>query len=129
MDAIRATSSIADCASFIEAVVEAGAEATAPMFSAIWSAETAASETLRFISVVVAVCSSTAAAMVLCESLIRPMICEISLIAWTAPSVSDWMGGGDVLGGLRRLLSELLDLVGDDGKALARPPGPPRSWR
>ena len=50
------------------------AAATASMFSAIWPADIAASATLRFISVVVAVCSSTAAAMVLCESLIRAMI-------------------------------------------------------
>ena len=85
---MRATSSMAACASFIALVVELVAAATASMFSAIWLAECAASATLRFISVVVAVCSSTAAAMVLWESLIRPMIEEISPIAATAPSVS-----------------------------------------
>ena len=37
----------------------------------------------------------------------------------------------DVLGGLGGLLGQFLDLVGDDGEALARlaRPGPPRSWR
>ena len=60
---MRATSSMADCASFIALVVELVAAATASMFSAIWEADCAASATLRFISVVVAVCSSTAAAM------------------------------------------------------------------
>ena len=88
---MRATSSMAACASFIALVVELVAAATASMFSAIWPADSAASATLRFISVVVAVCSSTAAAMVLWESLIRPMIEEISPIARTAPSVSAWM--------------------------------------
>ena len=88
---MRATSSMAACASVIARVVEPVAAATASMFSAIWLAEDAASDTLRFISVVVAVCSSTAAAMVLCESLIRAMIELISPMARTAPWVSAWI--------------------------------------
>ena len=51
----------------------------------------AASATLRFISLVVAVCSSTAAAMVAWKSLISPMTVLIRLIASTAPAVSAWM--------------------------------------
>jgi hypothetical protein len=51
----------------------------------------AASLTLRFISPVVAVCSSTAEAMVVWKSLIRAMTLEISSIAVTAPVVSPWM--------------------------------------
>src|SRR3954469_24326501 len=51
----------------------------------------AASATLRFISLVVAVCSSTAAAMVAWKSLISPMTELIRLIASTAPAVSAWM--------------------------------------
>src|SRR3954452_12741330 len=53
--AMRATSSMAACASFIALVVDAVAVATGSMCSAIRAADTAASETLRFISVVVAV--------------------------------------------------------------------------
>jgi hypothetical protein len=71
--------------------VAVAAPATAVMLSAICPADCAASATLRFISVVVAVCSSTAAAMVPCESLIRAMMCAISPIARTAPSVSPWI--------------------------------------
>src|SRR4051812_4772843 len=51
----------------------------------------AASATLRFISFVVAVCSSTAVAMVDWKSLISPMTVLIRLIASTAPAVSAWM--------------------------------------
>ena len=51
----------------------------------------AASLMVRAISAVVAVCSSTAAAMVAWKSLISPMTVEIWLIASTAPAVSAWM--------------------------------------
>ena len=88
---MRATSSMAACASVIARLVDVVAVDTASMFAAIRPAESAASTTLRFISVVVAVCSSTAAAIVLCESLISPMIEEISPMARTAPSVSAWI--------------------------------------
>src|SRR3954471_22198554 len=54
--AMRATSSMAACASFIALVVALVAAATASRFSAVWPADCAASATLRFISVVVAVC-------------------------------------------------------------------------
>ena len=82
----------------------------------------AASVTLRDISLVVAVCSSTAVAMVLEMSLIWLM---------TSPIVGDGvdrrLGVGldgldlaaDVLGGLGGLLGQFLDFVGDDGEALA----------
>ena len=90
----------------------------------------AASDTLRFISFVVAVCSSTAAAMVDWKSLISAMTELIWLIASTAPAVSAWMAcpRDDVLGRPGRLLGQFLDLAGDDGEALARLArrGPPR---
>ncbi len=53
------------------------------MFPAIWPEPVEALATLRFISAVVADCSSTALAMVFWKSLICPMIAEISAIAAT----------------------------------------------
>jgi hypothetical protein len=97
------------------------------MLPAISPAPPAASVTDRDISVVVAVCSSTALAMVVCRSEICATIVLISPIAATAAVVSPWMAWtrrGDVLGGLGRLLGQLLDLVGDHGEALARLTGP-----
>src|SRR5438270_741300 len=61
------------------------------MFSAISVDPPAASWTDRDISLVVAVCSSTALAMVSWKSLIEPMISLIRPIASTAPEVSAWM--------------------------------------
>ena len=71
---------------------------------------------------VVAVCSSTAAAMVAWKSLISAITELIWLIASTAPAVSVWIAstrGGDVLGRPGGLLGQLLDLAGHDGEALA----------
>ena len=62
-------------------------------------------------------------AMVFWMSLIWLMIVPIWPMASTAPLVSAWMASillADVLGGLGRLLGQFLDLVGDDGEALAR---------
>ncbi len=111
-------------------VSEAAAEvlwvslATWVTFWAISEEPRAASARFVEISFVVLVCCSTAAAMALWMSeillMISPMMCR-----WprTAPLVSvldhlDLLL--DVLGGLGRLLGEVLDLVGDDGEALAR---------
>ena len=66
-------------------VVDSAAVETPVMLLAISVVPPAASCTERDISLVVAVCSSTAAAMVPWESLIWPMIAEISLMARTAP--------------------------------------------
>ena len=102
--------------------VEPAAMATPEMFDAISPEPVAASETLRLISLVVAVCSSTAEAMVVWMSLIRPMTAEIWPMASTAPVGVDLDRLDplrDVLGGLGGLLGELLDLVGDDREALA----------
>ena len=97
--------------------------ATPVMFWAISVLPRAASATLRLISLVVAVCSSTALAMVFWMSLIWLMIVPIWPMASTAPLVSRLDGldlPADVLGGLGRLLGQFLDLVGDHGEALAR---------
>ena len=61
------------------------------MFVAISVEPPAASCTDRDISLVVAVCSSTAEAMVVCRSEMAATICEISSIAPTAPVVSPWI--------------------------------------
>jgi hypothetical protein len=75
----------------------------------------------RVISFVVAVCSSTAPAMVVYRSAICATIVLISSMAETAARVAlDGLHpAGDVLGDLGRLLGQLLDLVGHDGQALA----------
>ena len=72
-------------------VVFRAAVATPPMFLAISLTPWAASFTLRPISLVVAVCSSTAEAMLLEISLIWLMMVVISSIAVTAPLVTPWM--------------------------------------
>ena len=72
-------------------VVPRAACATAVMFWAISLLPRAASPTLRLISPVVAVCSSTAPAIVFWMSLIWLMILPICAIASTAPFVSPWM--------------------------------------
>ena len=92
------------------------------MLEEISPAPAAASATLRFISLVVALCSSTAVAMV-------P---EISLIWWmTSAMVANGLdrtfgiglNGGDlaadVSGGRSGLLGEFLDLIGHHGEAFA----------
>ena len=81
----------------------------------------------RDISLVVAVCSSTAEAIVVCRSEICATIEEISSIAVDrrrGVALDRRHPPGDVLGRLRRLLRELLDLVGDDREALAGLTGP-----
>ena len=72
-------------------VVESAAVETPVMFAAISVVPLAASCTDRDISLVVAVCSSTAEAMVVCRSEIWATIEEISSIAATAAVVSPWM--------------------------------------
>nr|BFE76893.1 hypothetical protein GCM10020092_101940 [Actinoplanes digitatis] len=83
--------------------------------------------TLRLISLVVTVCSSTADAMVVWYSLIRPMIPLISSIASTAPLRVGLDGGDpltDVLGRPGGLLCQVLDLAGHHGETLAHLAGP-----
>src|ERR1039458_9384403 len=72
-------------------VVFCAAKATPPIFLAISPVPLAASATLRAISLVVTVCSSTAEAMLLEMSLIWLMMALISPMACTAPLVSVWM--------------------------------------
>ncbi len=119
--AIRDISSTAVrvCASAWD-VVSAAVE-TSVMVSAIRPVPPVASATDRVISFVVAVCSSTAPAMVVYRSAICATIVLISSMAETAARVAlDGLHpAGDVLGDLGRLLGQLLDLVGHDGEALA----------
>jgi len=61
------------------------------MLSAICAVPPAASCTDRDISLVVAVCSSTALAIVVCRSEIWATIALISSMALTAAAVSPWM--------------------------------------
>ena len=61
------------------------------MFRAMSLDAVAVSLTLRFISPVVADCSSTALAIVVWKSFTRAMMAAISPIASTADSVSDWI--------------------------------------
>ena len=103
-------------------VVLRAAWATPVMFWAISLLPLAASATLRQISLVVAVCSSTALAMVFWMSLIWLMILPIwrdglDRALGVALDRLDLLA--DVLGGLGGLLGQFLDLVGDDGEALA----------
>ena len=72
-------------------VVDSAAVETPVMLSAIWPEPLAASATERDISVVVAVCSSTALAMVSWKSLMLPITAEIPPIAVIALVVSPWM--------------------------------------
>src|SRR4051812_11291010 len=72
-------------------VVDSAAVETPVMLPAISVVPLAASCTDRDISFVVAVCSSTALAMVVCRSEICATIPEISSIAATAAVVSPWM--------------------------------------
>ena len=71
--------------------LESAEVATPVMFAAISPDPAAASATPLLISFVVAVCSSTADAIVSWKSLIDAMIAEISPIAATAPVVSVWI--------------------------------------
>jgi hypothetical protein len=77
--------------SWTPAEVSFAAWATPVMFWAISELPFAASATLRLISLVVAVCSSTALAMVFWRSLIWLMMALIWAMAETAPRVSPWM--------------------------------------
>ena len=86
--AIWLSSCEAFCVSFAPCVVFFAAVATPPIFLAMSRTPVAASATLWPISLVVAVCSSTAEAMLLEMSLIWLMIELISSIAVTAPLVS-----------------------------------------
>ena len=91
------------------------------MFSVI-SDPLAASATLRVISLVVALCSSTAVAIVPEMSLTWLMTAVMLPIASTAPLGIRLDGVdlvADVFGRLGRLFSEFLDFVGDHGKAFS----------
>ena len=72
-------------------MVESAAVETPVMLVAISVVPEAASWTDRDISLVVAVCSSTALAMVVCRSEIWATMLEISSIAFTAAVVSPWI--------------------------------------
>jgi hypothetical protein len=85
---IRATSAVTTCDWPTPSVVVSEAEATPTMLRAISVAPVAASAMLRPISWVVAVCCSTAAAIVVRNWSIRAMTCEISVIAVTALPMS-----------------------------------------
>src|SRR5262249_50843299 len=89
--AILANSSAELLVLLAPSVVLRAAWATPVMFWAISLLPCAASPTLRLISPVVAVCSSTALAMVFCRSLIWLMILPIWPMASTAPLVSVWI--------------------------------------
>jgi len=88
---MRVSSAVACCAWLTPSLVRRAASATPVMFWATSPAPVAASLTLRFVSPVVAVCSSTAEAIVVWKSLIRAMTRLICSIAVTAPPVSAWM--------------------------------------
>jgi len=85
---IRESSSVAVLAWSAPPAVVTAAWDTAATESAIWSVRVEAAVTLRVISAVVAVCSSTAAAMVAWNPLSWPITSVISPIAWTASEVS-----------------------------------------
>jgi hypothetical protein len=88
---MRVSSSADRFVSLAPSVVLRAACATPETFWAISLLPWAASATLRLISPVVAVCSSTAEAMVFWMSLIWLMILPICPMASTAPFVSPWM--------------------------------------
>src|SRR4051812_30540339 len=71
-------------------LVMRAASATPVMFWAISLVPVETSLTLRFISAVVVVCSSTAEAIVVWKSLICAMTREMSSMAAIAPVVSAW---------------------------------------
>ena len=111
MDSPAAGVWLAPCAVFWAAV------ATPLILPAISPVLSDASATPRLISLVVTVCFSTAAAIVIPISLITSVTW---LIADTAPWESGLDGLGslaDVLGRLGSLLGQLFDLVCDYGKA------------
>ena len=85
-----------------------------------------ACSTLRAISLVAALCSSTAAAMVEAMALISPIVLPIVPIASNRLlgrrlNLADL--GADLLGRLGRLVGQVLDLGGHHGEALAGFPG------
>src|SRR3954469_24216876 len=99
--AIRARSSAAWLVLAAAWVLSLAAWATPEMVWAMSVEPLAASVTLRLISLVVAVCSSTAEAIVVWVSLIWAMISEISPMAVTALLVSAWIVS------MRRLMSSV----------------------
>lgn len=94
-DAIVTSSSIAASVWLIAVVVVSAAAATPEMLLAISPVPVDASPTWRLISCVVAVCSSTAAAIVFWWSFMVVTMSPISRIAVTAPVVSAWMEPDD----------------------------------
>ncbi len=107
--------------------VEAEPVSIAPRWTSVMFAETSwvpseACCTLREISCVAAPCSSTAAAIADDTSDRRSMVPPISWMALTDSPVADWMLETcvtDLLGRLRGLLGQRLDLGGDHGEAAA----------
>src|SRR6266700_7014688 len=91
VEASRASSPAALLVYSAPSVVLLAAVATPVMLRAISWLPLATSLTLRLISLVVAVCSSTAVAMVFWMSLIWAMIWLISVMPSIAPLVSAWM--------------------------------------
>lgn len=129
--AIRDSSSTASRVCDRAWVVESAAVETPVMFVAISVEPPAASCTDRDISLVVAVCSSTALAMVSWKSLIDPMISPIRPIASTAPPVAlDGLHPPGDVPWPAPSPRQLLHLFATTA-ALARLTGhaPPRSWR
>ena len=96
--------------------------ATPAMLSVISGYPLAASATLRVISLVVALCSSTAVAMVLEMSLIwlmTPLMLPMASTAALGIGLDGFDLVADVFGRFGRLLGEFLDFIGDHGKAFA----------
>src|SRR5919202_672883 len=128
---MRANSPAASLVWPTPSVVIAAAAATPPIVVAIAPLPVAASDTLRFISAVVALCSATAEAIVVWKLSIRPMIAVISPIAAVAPEASCWMAstrramspvalGGCLLRAGRDGLRGPGQLVGRRGQCLRR---------
>jgi hypothetical protein len=105
--AMRLSSDLDRGAFAAPSLVKRAASTTPVMLVAISPVPAAASPTLRFISLVVAVRSSTADTTVVWKSLIREMTVEISSIAVTAP-----------------VARAVFDLGGYDRQARARITGP-----
>src|SRR4029453_17634390 len=98
------------------------------MFAEICSDPTDTSPTLRLISFVVAVCSSTAAAMAVWGALIWSMTGPISAMAATAAAESVWMAPTRVrMSSVARAVSPASSLTSPATTAKPLPASPPRA--